>query len=185
MTNERLLWKVLDEDLGSVSQNASLRSALDYLDQEGARNFRGGLVQARPREGNHEVIQTAKDMGLMVGLATNPCFSLAVDDVRLSWAELSRDLFVDVTHIGNSTRNKPSARYYLEFISRLGLTPEECIMVGNDARRDFCKPDIGLLTAYVGHGRPRRSIFEGNLSSLARHLPELVATLDAREAHLH
>lgn len=180
MTNERLMWKTLDEALGTVSQNPSLRGALAYLDAQGAQRFRNGLVQARPRKGNHEAIEAARCLGLTVALATNPCFTLEVDRLRLGWAELTEDDFADITHLTNSTRNKPSARYYLEFISRLGLQPEECLMVGNDIRRDFCKPDIGMVTAYVGHGRPKRSIFRGDLASLADHLPQVVAALDAR-----
>ncbi|MDD2588927.1 MAG: HAD family hydrolase, partial [Atopobiaceae bacterium] len=79
-----------------------------------------------------------------------------------------------------STRVKPFARYYQEFAGAMGLTCDECLMVGNDASRDFPRPDCGLATAYVGHGWPKRAVWRGDPERLARDLPFLVDDLNRR-----
>ena len=76
----------------------------------------------------------------------------------------------------NSTRSKPWAGYYEEFCGKLGVAPDECLMVGNDARRDFAHPECGLRTIYVGHARPKRAIWSGHMSDLTPALPRLIAT---------
>ena len=80
--------------------------------------------------------------------------------------------------VTNSTRSKPSARYYQEFANQLGVSLEECLMVGNDAVRDIVRDGCGLRTAYVGHGRPGGAVWRGPMERLARELPALVASLD-------
>ena len=120
-------------------------------------------------------------MGLTVALATNPTLTMDVDRVRMRWAGVDDIDFALVSHIANSTRTKPCARYYQEFAAQLGLAPQECLMVGNDAARDFPRPDIGMSTAYVGHGWPRKAVFRGPIEALGARLPEIVDLLDSRQ----
>ena len=117
-------------------------------------------------------------MGLAAALATNPVFTRDCIATRLRWAGFATGDFDLVTHMGNSTRLKPQARYYQQTIAALGLVPEECLMVGNDARRDFPRPDIGLATAYVGHGRPGRAVWRGPLAKLAEDIPAVIDRLN-------
>lgn len=42
--------------------------------------------------------------------------------------------------MGNATRCKPDATYYLEQLQVMGLEPHEVLMVGNDPKRDFLTP---------------------------------------------
>lgn len=46
--------------------------------------------------------------------------------------------------MGNTTRCKPDATYYLEQLQVMGLEPHEVLMVGNDPKRDFPSPDCGI-----------------------------------------
>ena len=96
----------------------------------------------------------------------------------MGWAGIEDAPFLRVSHSGNSTRLKPKARYYEEFVSAIGLAPSECLMVGNDARRDFPRPDIGMRTAYVGHACPRRAVWCGRMSELADALPAIIDELN-------
>lgn len=63
-----------------------------------------------------------------------------------------------VTHMGNTTRCKPDATYYLEQLQVMGLEPHEVLMVGNDPKRDFPSPACGIQTAYVGGASPTESL---------------------------
>lgn len=56
--------------------------------------------------------------------------------------------------MGNATRCKPDATYYLEQLQVMGLEPHEVLMVGNDPKRDFPSPACGIQTAYVGQENP-------------------------------
>ena len=180
LLNEDLFHRVVERRLRLPFDPEPLAEATQYYDCTYIEKFRGGLVQAGPRPGSHEAIEAARGLGLTVALATNPVVALAVDRVRMVWGELDPDEFADVSHIGNSRRTKPCAPYFEEFATRLGYAPSECLMVGNDAGRDFPRPNIGMPVAYVGHGRPKKGVFRGSLDELATRLPELVATLDAQ-----
>ena len=73
-----------------------------------------------------------------------------------------------VTHMGNTTRCKPDATYYLEQLQVMGLEPHEVLMVGNDPKRDFPSPACGIQTAYVGQGKPGRATWHGTMEDFAR-----------------
>lgn len=152
----------------------AILDALRFYERELLPRRAGGFVQARPMPGGLAAIERVGELGLRCALATNPSFSEACIRVRMGWADLDGVPFGRVSHMGNSTRLKPSARYYEEFVGALGLAPDECLMVGNDARRDFPRPDIGMRTIYVGHARPRRAIWSGRMSELAGALPAIV-----------
>lgn len=179
LMNAQLFERVLSERLDTDVSVPELQDALAFYDRRCVPRMREGLVSARPRKGGQAVLDAAQSLGLTVALATNPCFTPMVDKVRISWADLDPMQFARISHLGNSSRTKPSAQYYQEFVTHLGLTPQECLMVGNDASRDFPRPACGLATAYVGHGFTRKGVYAGHLRELAQRLPEVVDRLDA------
>ena len=182
LTNAQLFERVLSARLGRDVSLPELQDALAFYDEHCVPRMREGLVSARPRRGGQAVLDAARSLGLTVALATNPCFTPRVDMVRLAWADLDPAQFARISHLENSSRTKPSAHYYQEFVTHLGLTPQECLMVGNDASRDFPRPACGLATAYVGHGFTRKGVYAGHLRELARRLPEVVDRLNAHAA---
>lgn len=182
LTNEQLFNQVFLERCGIPLDDPAIADVVECYERTVVPGFAGGIVAARPQEGAREAVEAVWHQGLICALATNPTFSLTCDRARMAWAGVSEDDFALVSTISNSTRSKPSARYYQEFANQLGVRVEECLMVGNDATRDFARPDCGLRTAYVGHARPRRAVWRGPLSRLARELPELVRRLDEAEA---
>lgn len=180
LTNAQLFEHTLSRRLGTDVSLPELQDALAFYDEQCVPRMQEGLVSARPRKGAQAILDAARSLGLTVALATNPCFTPMVDKVRLSWADLDPTQFAHISHLENSSRTKPSAHYYQEFITHLGLTPQECLMVGNDASRDFPRPACGLATAYVGHGFTRKGVYAGHLRELARRLPEVIDRLNAQ-----
>jgi hypothetical protein len=55
-------------------------------------------------------------------------------------------------------------------------------MVGNDAKRDFPRPDIGLRTLYVGHAWPKRALWRGRSERLALDLSTIIDLANEQSA---
>ena len=182
LTNEQLFNQTFFSACGIPLDDPAIRDLVDYYEHEMVPGFSGGVVGARPVEGARRAIDAAWSSGLTCALATNPTFSLECDRARMGWADVSEGDFALVSTYSNSTRCKPSVRYYQEFANQLGVRLEECLMVGNDARRDIVRPDCGLRTAYVGHARPRDAVWRGPMDEFARELPRIVARLNDADA---
>lgn len=146
---------------------------LEFYEREILPGKNERMVSARPREGAAEALSCAIDRGLKIVLLTNPSFSRACIECRMGWANILDAPFALVTSMENTCRVKPSARYYTEALGSIGLAPEEVLMVGNDPKRDFALPDIGLQTAYVGSGNPDRALWCGSMADFARSFSEI------------
>ena len=161
----------------------AIADAIDCYEREFVPAMRGGIVAARPQRGGRQAVDVVHELGLTCALATNPAFSEACVEARMSWANVSPEDFVLVSNWDNAYRLKPNARFYQEFVNALGLTCDECLMVGNDSRRDFARPDCGLRTIYVGHAWPRRAVWHGPMSRLSRELPNIIRRFDGEETN--
>ena len=181
LTNERLFNQTFLASTGIPLDDPVIADLMTYYEEQIVPGFSGGIVAARPVPGAREAIEAVHDAGLLCALATNPTFSLSCDRARMGWAGVGEDDFALVSTYSNSTRCKPSTRYYQEFANQLGVRLEECLMVGNDAVRDIVRDGCGLRTAYVGHARPKDAVWRGPMERLARELPDLIARLDARD----
>ena len=87
-----------------------------------------------------------RKMGYRVALATNPVFPMAATERRIKWAGLSKDDFELVTTYENSRFCKPSLGYYRDIVDALCVSPEECLMVGNDVSEDMITEELGMKT---------------------------------------
>lgn len=90
------------------------------------------------------VVHTIKEMGLRVSLATNPIFPAEATESRIRWAGLEPEDFELYTAYENIGYCKPNPDYYREVAKRLGVKPEECLMVGNDVAEDMIARSIGM-----------------------------------------
>lgn len=91
-----------------------------------------------------ETVRKVKELGFRVALATNPLFPKRATELRISWAGLKADDFELFTTYENTAWCKPSIDYYKEVIKRLGVSPEECLMVGNDVGEDMITEKLGM-----------------------------------------
>ncbi len=92
------------------------------------------------------IIALLKEKGLRVALATNPLFPAIATVQRIRWAGLDPDDFELVTTYENSRHCKPNPDYYREVAQKLGVKPENCLMIGNDAREDMAAEKVGMKT---------------------------------------
>lgn len=91
-----------------------------------------------------QVIKLVKEKGLRPILATNPLFPQISTASRIKWAGLDRNDFEFFTTYEDFHYSKPSLDYYKEVLEKAGLTPAECVMVGNDATEDMAARQLGM-----------------------------------------
>ncbi|MBQ4096928.1 MAG: HAD family hydrolase [Clostridia bacterium] len=93
-----------------------------------------------------EVVSLVKELGLTAVLATNPIFPPLAVEKRIRWAGIDPSVFDYITTYENSHYAKPNPAYYTEIAATLSLSPEECLMVGNDVGDDMVAGKIGMHT---------------------------------------
>lgn len=91
-----------------------------------------------------EVIEEVKQKGFQAVLATNPIFPMIATRQRIEWAGLSVEDFKLCTTYENIGYSKPNPAYYTEIAKRIGVAPEECLMVGNDVSEDMVAASVGM-----------------------------------------
>lgn len=98
---------------------------------------------------SQKVVQAAIDNGYKVAVATNPVFPRAAIMERLKWAGIDDLPFEWVTVYEEAHFCKPNPKYYLEVAERIGVRPEECVMIGNDMQEDMVASATGMKTYYL------------------------------------
>jgi FMN phosphatase YigB (HAD superfamily) len=107
----------------------------------------------QPIPGAREALMRARDRGHRLVLATNPVWPERAVRMRLAWGGLGDVEFDFVTHSGIMTRCKPNTHYYREVLRRLALRADQCVMIGDNPRKDLPAAEIGIRTFLLGqHG---------------------------------
>ena len=141
LTNEVVFWNKFAELLGEDVRNyAELFEDYYHNEFQKVKDVCGFSSMAK------EVILKAKEKGLRVVLATSPMFPKIATESRIKWAGLELDDFEFYTTYEDYNYAKPSLGYYKDVISRLGVLPEECVMVGNDVLEDMISSELGVKT---------------------------------------
>ena len=131
-TNEEVFWKVFTEAFGEESLNDK-----PFIDEFYKQEFNKIQAVCGFSEKAKEIVELVKASGKMPVLATNPLFPHTATENRMRWAGLEPEMFAAYTTYEDCHYCKPNPKYYLELLEKLGLKPEECIMVGNDFTEDI------------------------------------------------
>ncbi len=91
-----------------------------------------------------KVIDLVKEKGMIPVLATNPLFPFVATKARIKWAGLAPEDFELITTYENSCFCKPNLKYYEMILNKIGMKPEECLMVGNDVAEDMIAEQLGM-----------------------------------------
>ena len=138
-TNEDAFWDTYCQLLGEDRRADEPAFRSFYENQfELVRNACGFNPKAA------ETIALVKSKGLKTALATNPLFPRIATQARARWAGLNLDDFELYTTYEDYSHCKPDPRYYQAVLDKLGLTAEECLMVGNDAVEDVAATKLGI-----------------------------------------
>lgn len=138
-TNEDVFWDKFVEIYGEKARN-DINLHKDYYenDFDALKQVCGNTPKS------NQLIKYLKEKGLIVALATNPVFPQIATGKRMEWAGLDRNDFDLVTTYENSHYCKPNPDYYVEILEKLGIKPEECLMVGNDVTEDMIASILGI-----------------------------------------
>lgn len=83
------------------------------------------------------IIDACRQKGFTLALATVPLFPRAAMLARMAWAGIREEDFALCTSYEDFLTSKPDPAYYLDVAGRIGASPDECLMVGNDADDDI------------------------------------------------
>ena len=138
VTNEERFWQGFEAAYGKPAREDEEYFAAFYReDFDKAQSSCGYTPAAR------EIVDTAKACGLRIALATNPIFPAMATERRIAWAGLSTSDFELYTTYENSRFCKPNLDYYRDVMQKMGVCPEECLMVGNDVGEDMIAQQLG------------------------------------------
>lgn len=102
-----------------------------------------------PVPGASDFIHWAKEK-YPVTLATNPVWPIDIVKIRVRWAGVDPDCFESITHSESMHSCKPFTSYYQEILDQRGLKAEDCLMIGNDIRKDLPASYIGIPVYILG-----------------------------------
>lgn len=136
--NEAVFWDVFSSRYGEKA-----KQDICYFDEFYANDFCHVQKACGYNPKAAGMIKAVKDKGFRVVLATNPLFPSTATEQRITWAGLKPSDFELFTTYENSNYCKPNPDYYTDIMKKLGVTPEECLMVGNDVGEDMIADKLG------------------------------------------
>lgn len=138
-TNEQVFWNCFVQKYGNkVLQDKAVFDEFYENEFEQVRDACGFNPLAAT------CVETIKNMGYRVVLATNPIFPEAATKARIRWAGLDYRDFEYFTAYENSRHCKPNPEYYMDIVRELNVLPDECMMVGNDVEEDMIAQSLGM-----------------------------------------
>ena len=160
----RLVWagtKAMIKNDGSrtnreaFAETFSRESGMDYFQNEERfleyyrTVFQDCAQVCRISDLSRRIVECLRNKGYTVAIATNPIFPDIATMSRLRWLGLDGASFPLVTTYDNSHYAKPNLDYYREVCRKLSVSPEDCIMVGNDVGEDGITRELGMEVMLV------------------------------------
>lgn len=138
-TNEEAFWKKFSELVGeNVRKDEPIFYDFYCNEFQKVKQVCGFESQAA------QTVHAIKGRGLRVVLATNPIFPAVATESRIRWAGLQPEDFELYTTYEHASYCKPNPQYYRQILDKLGLEPDQCLMVGNDAVEDVAAAKLGM-----------------------------------------
>ena len=143
-TNKELFWRAFERFTGKV-RSGFLEASDSFYDNE----FHSAKAFTSENPLAQKAVELAGAKNRKVVLATNPVFPKNAQSSRLSWIGLSIEDFDLVTDYESDRFTKPNPQYYLSICERIGASPEECLMVGNDVIEDMMGASKAGVSCYL------------------------------------
>ncbi len=96
-----------------------------------------------------EAVRALTARGIRVALATSPLFPRIATQKRIRWAGLHPEDFELYTTYEDIGTCKPNPDYYRTVLARMGLSPEDCLMVGNDVSEDMMAAEKAGIKGFL------------------------------------
>ncbi len=148
MTNQQAFFETLEKLSGTTKLQL-----MPLMDDFYAGEYRAIKDCTYVEQDAVQTVKILKEKGYRLVLATQPLFPRIATNQRIEWGGLRIDDFEYISYYDNSRYCKPSHGYFTEILDKLGLSAEQCYMVGNDARDDMSAMALGfegyLLTNHL------------------------------------
>ncbi len=138
-SNEAVFWDVFASIYGEGA-----RADEPYFEEFYREDFPKVKASCGYTPRSRELLDKMHALGIKAALATNPIFPAIATNERIRWAGLVPDDFELVTTYENIGLCKPNTEYFLEVARRISVSPEECLMVGNDVGDDMPAEKVGM-----------------------------------------
>ena len=139
ISNEDAFWNCFNQVMGKNARQDEPHFRHFYENEFGGAQAACGF---NPKAA--EAVKAIKGKGFRVALATNPIFPAIATESRTRWAGLDVADFEYFTDYENSRHCKPNPAYFQDVCDALGVSPAECLMVGNDAMEDTAAEKLGI-----------------------------------------
>lgn len=143
-TNEQAFWGSFFDSLGEHRSELEDIAAGFYTSA-----FKDLKDQTSSNPHARAAVIAAGEGGKKVVLATNPIFPMTAQLERMSWIGLCEDDFDLITSYENSGYCKPNPDYYREICDKIGVPPQNCLMIGNDEREDMKAASEAGLSCFL------------------------------------
>ncbi len=131
-TNEAVFWDTYCGIFGEEARKEEPVFAEFY-----ATRYPALKVLCGKHPGMDSFTKELKAAGYKLVIATNPLFPLSVQKERISWTGVDPETADWITAYENCHYSKPNPEYYREIAGRIGVSPDECLMAGNDVKEDM------------------------------------------------
>ena len=175
-TNEQVFWSAFADIFGE-----GVRADEPYFDEYYRTDFKTVRAICGYTDASRRIVDKLRERGITAVLATNPVFPMIATETRMGWVDLVPSDFAIITTYENSRYCKPNPAYYLDLAEQLGISADECLMVGNDVDDDMIASTVGmkvfLLTdCLVNRHNKDISVYQGgNFAELEAYLDKLLS----------
>lgn len=143
-SNEDAFWSEFEKAVGIPKERID-PDCLDFYSHE----FDAAKQYTQPNPLAKQAVEIARGKAEKVVLATNPLFPLAGQITRMRWVGLTVEDFDLVTSYEVDRCCKPNPDYYRSVCTRIGVEPEDCLMIGNDEEEDMFAATCLGMDAYL------------------------------------
>ena len=173
-SNEAVFWDKFAQIFGEEAKKDEPKFAKFYVE-----HFDKVKQSCGFNEKSKIVIDQLKQRGLRLALATNPIFPSIATEKRIAWAGLKEEDFELFTTYENCRYSKPNLKYYQDVLDKMGISAQDCLMVGNDVDDDMVAQKLGMkvflvVDCLINKSNQDLSQFpKGNLDDLLQYVKNI------------
>jgi FMN phosphatase YigB (HAD superfamily) len=105
-----------------------------------------------------ELIELMRKTDKKLIFASNPLFLKIATYKRIKFAGLEPEMFLYVANMENSTYAKPNPMFFKEITTKLNISPDECVMIG-DTEFDMACEKVGIKFIHINEAEKWRQVF--------------------------
>lgn len=132
-TNEAAFWDCFQKATGLQALDELMADCEAFYGNE----FRAAKAFTGENSLATEAVRIAREKAPHVVLATNPLFPMVGQITRMGFVGLTPSDFELVTSYESDSFCKPNPAYFTSVCERIGVAPENCLMIGNDEHEDM------------------------------------------------